>query len=249
MPDGVLRARRFFGERSRSAEGWSALVRDGREWESFYRERWQHDRVVRSTHGVNCTGSCSWKIHVKDGIVAWETQQTDYPRTRPELPNHEPRGCSRGASYSWYLYSANRVKYPMVRGRLLRALREARRPRSPIPTPSPAGAARAAGWDGGVATNTSLARDGVEGLPHAAEAGGLSGAPIRSRATRTLALLAAELGGEVPLIGAGGIMSGSDAAEKFACGAALVQLYTGLIYRGPALVAECAAAHAHKAPA
>ena len=54
---------------------------------------------------MNCTGSCSWKIYVKGGIVTWETQQTDYPRTRPDLPNHEPRGCARGASYSWYLYS------------------------------------------------------------------------------------------------------------------------------------------------
>jgi nitrate reductase alpha subunit len=77
---------------------------------------------VRSTHGVNCTGSCSWKIYVKGGIVTWETQQTDYPRTRWDMPNHEPRGCARGASYSWYLYSANRVKYPMVRGRPAQAL-------------------------------------------------------------------------------------------------------------------------------
>jgi nitrate reductase alpha subunit len=75
---------------------------------------------------VNCTGSCSWKIYVKGGIVTWETQQTDYPRTRPDLPNHEPRGCARGASYSWYLYSANRVKYPLIRSRLLKMWREAR---------------------------------------------------------------------------------------------------------------------------
>ena len=68
-------------------------------WEDGYRKRWQHDKIVRSTHGVNCTGSCSWKIYVKGGIVTWETQQTDYPRTRPDLPNHEPRGCARGASY------------------------------------------------------------------------------------------------------------------------------------------------------
>jgi anaerobic selenocysteine-containing dehydrogenase len=81
---------------------------------------------VRSTHGVNCTGSCSWKIYVKGGIVTWETQQTDYPRTRPDLPNHEPRGCARGASYSWYLYSANRVKTPLIRKRLLKLWREAR---------------------------------------------------------------------------------------------------------------------------
>jgi nitrate reductase alpha subunit len=80
---------------------------------------------VRSTHGVNCTGSCSWKIYVKGGVVTWETQQTDYPRTRWDMPNHEPRGCARGASYSWYLYSANRVKYPMVRGRLIERWREA----------------------------------------------------------------------------------------------------------------------------
>ena len=81
-------------------------------WEDGYRKRWQHDKIVRSTHGVNCTGSCSWKIYVKGGIVTWETQQTDYPRTRPDLPNHEPRGCSRGASYSWYLYSGNRREIP-----------------------------------------------------------------------------------------------------------------------------------------
>ena len=91
-----------------------------------------HDKIVRSTHGVNCTGSCSWKIYVKGGIVTWETQQTDYPRTRWDMPNHEPRGCARGASYSWYLYSANRVKYPMVRGRLLKAWREARQSMPPV---------------------------------------------------------------------------------------------------------------------
>ena len=72
---------------------------EDRRWEDGYRKRWQHDKIVRSTHGVNCTGSCSWKIYVKGGIVTWETQQTDYPRTRPDLPNHEPRGCARGASY------------------------------------------------------------------------------------------------------------------------------------------------------
>ncbi|CAK9885799.1 MAG: Respiratory nitrate reductase 1 alpha chain [Candidatus Erwinia impunctatus] len=97
-----------------------------REWEQGYRARWQHDKVVRSTHGVNCTGSCSWKIYVKQGLVTWETQQTDYPHTRPDLPNHEPRGCPRGASYSWYLYSANRLKYPLIRKQLLELWREAK---------------------------------------------------------------------------------------------------------------------------
>jgi len=99
---------------------------EARDWEDGYRQRWQHDKVVRSTHGVNCTGSCSWKIYVKNGLVTWETQQTDYPRTRPDLPNHEPRGCPRGASFSWYIYSANRVKYPLIRKPLITLWREAK---------------------------------------------------------------------------------------------------------------------------
>lgn len=108
------------------------VTNEDRSWENSYRSRWQHDKIVRSTHGVNCTGSCSWKIYVKNGLVTWETQQTDYPRTRPDLPNHEPRGCPRGASYSWYLYSANRLKYPMIRGRLVRLWREARLSLDPV---------------------------------------------------------------------------------------------------------------------
>ena len=108
------------------SDGHGKVVGEDRTWEDAYRSRWQHDKIVRSTHGTNCTGSCSWKIYVKGGIVTWETQQTDYPRTRPDLPNHEPRGCARGASYSWYMYSANRVKYPMIRGKLLKQWREVR---------------------------------------------------------------------------------------------------------------------------
>ncbi|MBK6289437.1 MAG: nitrate reductase subunit alpha [Gammaproteobacteria bacterium] len=114
------------------SDGHGVTKSDDRSWENAYRARWQHDKIVRSTHGVNCTGSCSWKIYVKNGLVTWETQQTDYPRTRPDLPNHEPRGCPRGASYSWYLYSANRLKYPMLRGALLRLWREARRTLAPV---------------------------------------------------------------------------------------------------------------------
>ncbi len=114
------------------ANGHGITTDEDRRWEDGYRKRWQHDKIVRSTHGVNCTGSCSWKIYVKGGIVTWETQQTDYPRTRPDLPNHEPRGCSRGASYSWYLYSGNRVKYPLVRSRLVKLWREARITRTPV---------------------------------------------------------------------------------------------------------------------
>jgi len=96
--------------------------------------------------------------------------------------------------------------------------------------------------DGLIATNTTVSRAGVEGLRHANEAGGLSGAPVRELATRVLAAFAATLKGEVALIGAGGILSGAHAVEKFRAGAALVQLYTGLIYRGPDLVSECASA-------
>lgn len=90
-----------------------------RKWEEFYRNRWQYDKVVRSTHGVNCTGGCSWNIHVKDGIVVWETQALDYPLLENTLPPYEPRGCQRGISYSWYLYSPIRVKYPLMRGALM----------------------------------------------------------------------------------------------------------------------------------
>ncbi len=114
------------------SNGHGIVTAEDRSWEDGYRKRWQHDKIVRSTHGVNCTGSCSWKVYVKGGIVTWETQQTDYPRTRPELPNHEPRGCARGASYSWYLYSANRVKHPLVRSRLLKLWREARVMMTPV---------------------------------------------------------------------------------------------------------------------
>ncbi len=120
-----FRKLRYFGDLF--ADGHGATNKDSRAWEESYRRRWAHDKVVRSTHGVNCTGSCSWKVFVKNGLVAWEMQQTDYPRTRPDLPNHEPRGCPRGASYSWYLYSAHRVKHPMVRSRLLKLWREAKR--------------------------------------------------------------------------------------------------------------------------
>ncbi len=117
---------------SEFSNGHGIVTHENRDWEEGYRARWQHDKIVRSTHGVNCTGSCSWKVYVKGGIVTWETQQTDYPRTRPDLPNHEPRGCPRGASYSWYLYSGNRVKYPLVRGRLLKLWREARKEKTPV---------------------------------------------------------------------------------------------------------------------
>ncbi len=103
---------------------WRTHSRHSREWEELYRDRWQHDKVVRTTHGVNCTGSCSWKVYVKDGLVTWETQQTDYPSNGPDAPEYEPRGCPRGASFSWYVYSPVRVRHPYVRGALLRLYRD-----------------------------------------------------------------------------------------------------------------------------
>ena len=82
----------------RDAIAWirDEVAPEGRQWEEFYRNRWQHDKVVRSTHGVNCTGGCTWNIHVKDGIVTWEMQGLDYPRLEAGLPPYEPRGCQRG---------------------------------------------------------------------------------------------------------------------------------------------------------
>ena len=102
------------------------------------------------------------------------------------------------------------------------------------------------GLEGVIATNTSTSREGVAGQPHAAESGGLSGAPILAKSTEVLARLRDRLAGKVALIGAGGILSGADAQKKAEAGAALVQLYTGLIYRGPALVHECVSAFPSK---
>lgn len=104
----------------------SELHVGNRDWENVYRNRWRHDKVVRSTHGVNCTGSCSWNVYVKNGIVTWEGQALDYPSTGPDMPEYEPRGCPRGASFSWYIYSPLRVKYPYVRKKLLTLWRTAK---------------------------------------------------------------------------------------------------------------------------
>jgi nitrate reductase / nitrite oxidoreductase, alpha subunit len=105
--------------------GWAENRCQSRRWEEMYHRRWEHDKVVRSTHGVNCTGSCSWNVYVKDGIVVWETQCTDYPHAGIDTPDYEPRGCPRGATFSWYIYSPVRVKYPYVRSTLLEVWEEA----------------------------------------------------------------------------------------------------------------------------
>ncbi len=93
-------------------------------------------------------------------------------------------------------------------------------------------------FDGVIATNTTLDREAVKGMPHAEETGGLSGAPVRQKSTQVIQQLSQQLAGELPIIGVGGILSGADAEEKIAAGASLVQLYSGLIYRGPQLVHE-----------
>jgi dihydroorotate dehydrogenase len=96
--------------------------------------------------------------------------------------------------------------------------------------------------DGVIATNTTLARDAVKGLPHGEEAGGLSGAPVFEASNQVIRALRAALPPRYPIVGVGGVMSGKDARAKLAAGADLVQVYTGLIYRGPTLVGECARA-------
>jgi dihydroorotate dehydrogenase len=98
------------------------------------------------------------------------------------------------------------------------------------------------GLDGVIATNTTIARDAVQDMPHAAEQGGLSGAPVREASNRVVAALRQALGPAFPIIGVGGVLGGEDARAKQKAGADLVQVYTGLIYRGPALVPECARA-------
>ncbi|HEX4977096.1 MAG TPA: nitrate reductase subunit alpha [Nocardioides sp.] len=127
VTDALLRTRRFFTKAEVSEDLRSLHRKGGREADSFYRDRWSHDKVVRSTHGVNCTGSCSWKVYVKDGIITWETQQTDYPSAGADRPEYEPRGCPRGAAFSWYTYSPTRVRYPYVRGVLLEMFRAAKK--------------------------------------------------------------------------------------------------------------------------
>ncbi len=115
----------FQHKKIRSEDGWTEVTPYDRDMEKIYRKRWQHDKFIRTTHGVNCTGSCSWKVFVKDGIITWESQAVDYPSTGPDMPEFEPRGCPRGATFSWYTYSPVRVKYPYVRSNLLSFWREA----------------------------------------------------------------------------------------------------------------------------
>ncbi|THV28049.1 nitrate reductase subunit alpha [Glycomyces paridis] len=124
--DLLLRTGVFLTRSGATGDLRAVFKEGGREGDVFYRDRWSHDKVVRSTHGVNCTGSCSWNVYVKDGIITWETQATDYPSVGPDRPEYEPRGCPRGAAFSWYTYSPTRVRYPYGRGVLVEMFREAK---------------------------------------------------------------------------------------------------------------------------
>ncbi|MCW4352974.1 nitrate reductase subunit alpha [Hoyosella sp. YIM 151337] len=126
IAESLLRLGRHFQRGDASADLRTVHKSGGRQADAFYRDRMSYDKVVRSTHGVNCTGSCSWKIYVKDGIITWEAQQTDYPSIGADKPEYEPRGCPRGASFSWYTYSPARIRYPYVRGTLLEMYRAAK---------------------------------------------------------------------------------------------------------------------------
>jgi nitrate reductase alpha subunit len=86
-----------------------------RGWEEFYRKIWTWDKVVRSTHSANCTGSCSWKVYVRNGVMVREEQAADYPRINTELPDYNPRGCQKGGCFVEYVYSAQRLRFPLVR--------------------------------------------------------------------------------------------------------------------------------------
>ena len=86
-----------------------------RGWEDFYRKIWTWDKVVRSTHSANCTGSCSWKVYVRNGVMVREEQAADYPRISEELPDYNPRGCQKGGCFVEYVYSAQRLRFPLIR--------------------------------------------------------------------------------------------------------------------------------------
>ncbi|WP_020667610.1 nitrate reductase subunit alpha [Amycolatopsis nigrescens] len=132
--DTLLRLGRYLTRWENSADLRAVYRTGGRDGDTFYRDRWSHDKVVPSTHGVNCTGSCRWKVYVSDGIITWESQDPDYPSVGPDKPEYEPRGCPRGASFSWYSYSPTRVKFPYARGVLVEMYREAmRRHGDPVP--------------------------------------------------------------------------------------------------------------------
>ena len=127
LTEALVRTRRFFTRAEVSGDLRTLHQIGGRRRDASTGTAGRHDKVVRSTHGVNCTGSCSWKVYVKDGIITWEAAADRLPVGRARTsPEYEPRGCPRGAAFSWYTYSPTRVRYPYVRGVLLEMYREAK---------------------------------------------------------------------------------------------------------------------------
>jgi nitrate reductase / nitrite oxidoreductase, alpha subunit len=123
----LLRLGRFFRRDAEVSPDLRVVEETGgRDGDVFYRDRWSHDKVVRATHGVNCTGSCSWKVYVKDGIITWESQQTDYPSVGPDSPEYEPRGCPPRRRVLLVHLLPTRVRYPYARGLLVELYREAK---------------------------------------------------------------------------------------------------------------------------
>ncbi len=103
---------RFFEVRAGAAP---VTVQGYRNWEDLYRQKWTWDKIARSTHSVNCTGSCSWKVFVKDGMIWREEQAADYPAVNGDVPDVNPRGCNKGACYVDYVHGEQRIKYPLKR--------------------------------------------------------------------------------------------------------------------------------------
>jgi len=122
----LFKGRELFTRDEIAEDGRTVTQRRADTWDQMYRDRYAHDKVVTTTHGVNCTGSCSWNVFVADGVITWEHQNTNYPTTGLDFPEYEPRGCPRGAAFSWYTYSPGRVRYPYIRGILAEAYRAER---------------------------------------------------------------------------------------------------------------------------
>ena len=126
LDEALVRAGRYLRRGVVSADVRTLQKTGGREADSFYRDRWSYDKVVRSAYGVNCTGSCSWKVYVKDGIITWKAAADRLPVGRAGPAGLRAARCPHSAAFSWYTYSPTRVRYPYVRGVLLELFREAK---------------------------------------------------------------------------------------------------------------------------
>ncbi len=186
-------------------------------------------------HAVKDYVACLRKVY---GLASYVTVNISSPNTKGlrELQGSDHLGALLET------LAAERVSLAQRYGRRVPLALKIAPDLEPAQTTAVADLVQEHGIDAVIATNTTIERDGVSALPHATESGGLSGAPLCARANEVIARLARALEGAVPVIGVGGIMSGADARAKMDAGASLVQLYTGLVYKGPRLVGECLAA-------